>query len=474
MIPEIPEQGVHLLGIGGTAMGSLAGLLTEAGYTVTGSDKNVYPPMSHLLAELGVQVRSPYLPDNIPDGCNLVVVGNAISRGNPELEAILERRIPCVSMPELLKEVFLRPRMPIVVSGTHGKTTTSAIAAWLLESAGRDPGFLVGGISLNFGVSFKRGSGDAFVVEGDEYDTAYFDKGPKFLHYLPRVAIIGNIEFDHADIYRDVLEVERAFRLFANLVPRNGLLVVGTENERAAAVARDAPCPVASFATTTEADWTSEVLASDGDGTRFRIRHHGELVAETTGPFWGDAALRNVLAAVAATEPFGISGEEIGRGLASFRGVRRRLEIRGVERGVTVVDDFAHHPSAIAATLRAARRRFGNRRIWGVFEPRSFTARSSVFQHELARALRSADAVVVAEVLHSSRLSTEGELSEESLVEELRAAGTTASFIPAADDIVRFLTREAGEGDVVLVMSNGPFGGLHEKLLESLRGRTPA
>jgi len=454
-------------------MASLAGLLKETGHRVTGSDQNIYPPMSELLAALGIEVRSPYHADNVPDGCGLVVVGNAISRGNPELESILERRLPYASMPELLKELFLRHRTPVVVSGTHGKTTTSSLLVWLLESAGLEPGFLVGGIPVNFGVGFKTGKGMPFVVEGDEYDTAYFDKGPKFLHYLPQVAIIGNVEFDHADIYRDVSEVERAFRLFANLVPRNGLLVVGVESGRARSIAATAPCPVSTFAATgdpAECDvhWTSEVVSSDSSGTRFRLRHHGEVVIETQGPFWGDAALRNVLAAVAATEPFGVSGDELGRALATFQGVRRRLEVRGEQRGIVVVDDFAHHPTAIGETLRGARRRFGERRIWGVFEPRSFTARSAVFQNELAQALAFADRVIVAGVLHSSRLPEQDELSEEKLVGDLSAAGTPASFIPEPDDIVRLVASEAREGDVILVMSNGAFGGLHGKLLAAL------
>lgn len=450
-------------------MASLAGLLVGSGYRVTGSDQNVYPPMSDLLDELGVEVRSPYAADNIPDECELVIVGNAISRGNLELEAVLERRIAYASMPEVLKELYLRSRTPIVVAGTHGKTTTSAIVTWLLECAGKDPGFLVGGIPLNLGVSYRLGSGEAFVVEGDEYDTAYFDKGPKFLHYLPQVAIVGNVEFDHADIYRDVADVERAFRLFANLVPRNGSLIVGVESELAMAVARDAPCPVSTFAARGAADWTAEVLSSGAPGTRFRIRHLGETVTETEAPFWGGAAIRNVLAAAAAVDLFGVSGDELGAALASFRGVRRRLEVRGEERGVTVVDDFAHHPTAIAETLRGARRRFEGRRIWGVFEPRSFTARSAFFQSELADALSCADAVVVAEVMRTSRLAVEDELSEEKLVEDLRASGTEASFVPTPDEIVEHLSRESREGDVVLVMSNGGFGDLHSKLLAALK-----
>jgi len=367
---------IHLLGISGTAMASLAGLLEERGFRVTGSDNDCYPPMSTLLAELGIEVRSPYAPANLPEGVDLVVVGNALSRGNPELEAVLERRLPYVSMPEVLKDLFLRGRTPVVVAGTHGKTTTSALAAWLLDSSGRAPGFLIGGVPSNFARSFRSGTGEAFVVEGDEYDTAFFDKGPKFLHYLPAVAIVGNVEFDHADIYRDAGEVEKAFRLLANLVPRNGLLVAGIESERARRVAEGAICPVESFAVEGEADWTAEVLERGATGTRFRLHRKGVAIAQASARLWGPAALRNALAAAAAAHFLGCSGSEIARGLSTFSGVKRRLEVLGVAGGVTVVDDFAHHPTAIRETLLAARGRFPGARLLSVFEPRSFTSRS--------------------------------------------------------------------------------------------------
>ncbi|MGH9321868.1 MAG: UDP-N-acetylmuramate--L-alanine ligase, partial [Vicinamibacteria bacterium] len=353
-----PGARVHLLGVSGTAMASLAGLLKERGFRVTGSDKDCYPPMSLLLDELGIEVRSPYAPENLPDGVDLVVIGNALSRGNSELEAVLERRLRYASMPEVLKDLFLRDRTPVVVAGTHGKTTTSSLAAWILECAGRDPGFLIGGVPPNFRRSFRIGTGEAFVVEGDEYDTAYFDKGPKFLHYLPRVAVIGNVEFDHADIYRDAEEVERAFRLFANLVPRNGLLIVGIESERAARVAESAPSPVETFAVEGEADWTAEIQETGARGTRFRIRGRGAEVATVEAQLWGRASLRNVLAATAAVSYLGCSQSDIAKGISTFTGVKRRLEVRGVASGVTVVDDFAHHPTAIRETIAAARDRF--------------------------------------------------------------------------------------------------------------------
>jgi UDP-N-acetylmuramate: L-alanyl-gamma-D-glutamyl-meso-diaminopimelate ligase len=452
-------------------MASLAGLLDERGFRVTGSDNECYPPMSTLLAELGIEVSSPYAPGNLPTEVDLVVVGNALSRGNPELEAVLERRLPYVSMPEVLKDLFLRGRSSVVVAGTHGKTTTSSLTAWLLDSAGRDPGFLIGGVPSNFARSFRSGTGEAFVVEGDEYDTAFFDKGPKFLHYLPTVAIVGNVEFDHADIYRDADEVERAFRLLANLVPRNGLLIAGVESERARRVAESAICPVESFAVSEEADWTAEVLASGAEGTRFRLFRRGLEIVEASARFWGPAALRNALAAAAAAHFLGCSGSEIARGLSTFAGVKRRMEVRGVARGVTVVDDFAHHPTAIRETLLAARGRFSGARVLAVFEPRSFTSRSRVFQKEMAEALALADEVTLAQVFSSGRLPAEEELSEEKLVSDLAASGIEAAFVPRVEEIVARLEKRVKAGDIVLVMSNGSFGGLHQKLLDALADR---
>jgi UDP-N-acetylmuramate: L-alanyl-gamma-D-glutamyl-meso-diaminopimelate ligase len=452
-------------------MASLAGLLRERGFRVTGSDHDCYPPMSTLLAELGIPVRSPYAPSNVPEDVDLVVVGNALSRGNPELESVLSRRLTFVSMPEVLKDVFLRDRVPVVVAGTHGKTTTASLAAWLLTSAGRDPGFLIGGVASNFARSFHVGTGAPFVVEGDEYDTAFFDKGPKFLHYLPAVAIVGNVEFDHADIYRSADEVERAFRLLATLVPQNGLLVAGVESERARRVAESALCPVESFSVEGEADWTAALLGAGPEGTRLRLRRRGVEVAEATTRMWGRASVRNALAAAAAAHHLGSSGEEIARGLETFSGVKRRLEVRGEAGGVTVVDDFAHHPTAIRETLLAARSRFPGARLHAVFEPRSFTARSRVFQKEMAEALSLADEVVLAEVFSSSRLPPEEELSEEQLVSDLAASGVVAAFVPRVEEIVSRVEHRAKPGDVVLVMSNGSFGGIHQKLLSGLGGR---
>ncbi len=451
-------------------MASLAGLLKERGCHVTGSDEGIYPPMSDLLRELEIDARTPYDPSNLPDECDLVVVGNALSRGNPELEAVLERRLAYASMPEVLKEVFLRERTPVVVAGTHGKTTTTSLAAWVLECGGLEPGFLVGGVPIDYGRSFHLGQGDPFVVEGDEYDTAYFDKGPKFLHYLPQAAVVGNVEFDHADIYPDLEAVKRAFRLFVRLVPRNGLLVVGSESEIAMEIAAEAFCPVTTFSAEAEAeaDWKADILEASEEGSRLRIFCRGRKVFEVLAPLWGRVGVRNLLAAAAVGAHFEISSADLGEALASFKGVRRRMEVRGTPRGVVVVDDFAHHPTAIREMLVAARSRWPGRKLWGVFEPRSFTARSRHFQEELAEALAEADEVVVAQVLHTKRLAAEDELSEEQLVRDARAKGTSATFVPEPDEIVRFLNERARGGDVILAMSNGSFGGFHDKLLAAL------
>jgi UDP-N-acetylmuramate: L-alanyl-gamma-D-glutamyl-meso-diaminopimelate ligase len=470
VIPALDGRRVHLLGICGAAMASLAGMLKQRGFTVSGSDQNVYPPMSEVLPELGIEVSSPYQPDNLPDDLDLVVVGNALSRGNPELEEMLDRNLPYASMPEVVKEVFIRGNRSVVVAGTHGKTTTTSMIAWALASAGRDPSFLVGGIAENLGTSYRLGKGGIFVIEGDEYDTAYFDKGPKFLHYLPEVVVLGNVEYDHADIYPDLDAVATAFKRLVNLIPRRGLLVVGAESPLAMEIAGGAFCRVESFSVSAEANWQARRVASGEQGSRFEVLKEGELFAVLEAPLWGDAGLRNMLSAVAVGSWFGLDRQELGEALVSYRGVRRRLEVRGNVRGVTVVDDFAHHPTAVRETIRAAKLRWPGRRLWAVFEPRSFTARSKIFERQLPDALKTADRVVLAAVYSSGRLSADRELSEEELVSDLRQGDVEAWFIPTVEAIVRFLASQLVEGDVVLAMSNGGFGGIHRKLLDALAG----
>ncbi len=461
---------VHLLGICGTAMASLAGLLKEKGCRVSGSDENVYPPMSEMLAEFEIPVHSPYRSDNLATDVDLVVVGNAISRGNPELEEVLDRNLPYTSMPAVVKDLFLRERSPVVMAGTHGKTTTTSLMAWVLQSAKRDPSFLVGGIPLNFGQSYHLGTGENFVIEGDEYDTAYFDKGPKFLHYLPQLVVLGNVEYDHADIYPDLDSVVTAYKRLVNLIPRRGLLVVGAKSRLAVEIAELALCPVETFAVGADATWEVCEIKVDEGGSRFEVWREGKRYASMAGPFWGAGALTNPLAVIAIAHRLGLTAKDIAAGLCSFQGVARRLQVCGEQRGVTVVDDFAHHPTAIRHTLESARQRWPGRNVWAVFEPRSYTARSQVFQDEFAFALGFADRVVLAAVYSSSRLASEQELSEEEVVKALSAAGVEAWFIPEVEEIVDFLSQRLGDRDVVLGMSNGGFGGFHQKLLQRLRG----
>jgi UDP-N-acetylmuramate: L-alanyl-gamma-D-glutamyl-meso-diaminopimelate ligase len=371
-------------------------------------------------------------------------------------------------MAEVVKEVFIRGRRSIVIAGTHGKTTTTSLTAWLLSNAGRDPGFLIGGVPDNFGTSYRNSQGDLFVIEGDEYDTAYFDKGPKFLHYLPEVVALGNVEYDHADIYPDLAHVVTAFERLVNLIPRKGLLVVGAESATAMECARKSHCPVESFSVTNDADWRAKPLESSKSGTRFEVMRKGILFEVFEGPFWGAAALRNALVGIAVGHWLELERNEIGEGLRTFSGVKRRMEVRGERRGVVVVDDFAHHPTAIQETIRGARLRWPGRRVWAVFEPRSFTSRSNVFQKELSDALSEADRVILAKVYSSSRLPGERELQEEQLIETVSEGGVEAWFIPEVDAIVDFLMSNLAEGDVVLAMSNGGFGGIHQTLLDAL------
>jgi UDP-N-acetylmuramate: L-alanyl-gamma-D-glutamyl-meso-diaminopimelate ligase len=460
---------VHLSAICGTAMASLAGLLRERGHDVTGSDEHVYPPMSTQLEALRIPIRSPYAAANVPEDADLVVIGNALSRGNPEVEAVLDRRQRMTSLPALLAEEFLRPRTSIVVAGTHGKTTTTSLLAFLLHRAGLDPSFLVGGVPVDFGRSYRLGGGRHFVVEGDEYDCAFFDKRPKFVHYLPDVAVIGNVEFDHADIYSDLRAVQTAFVRLLTVIPRRGLLVAGVESPALREILPQSPCRVETFAIDGDADWKASDVRPEGSGTRFRLRRRGEDLGELRLGLAGEHNVRNALAALAAAEEAGVDAAIAGRHLESFAGVKRRLEVRGTARGVIVYDDFGHHPTAVRATLSALRRAVGGSLV-AVFEPRSYTSRTRVFQDEYARSFGDADRVIVAAAHLPGKVPEGQRLSESELVEAIRGGGTAAEFIPTVDAIVDRLASELRAGDRVVVLSNGGFGGLPEKLLRALGG----
>jgi UDP-N-acetylmuramate: L-alanyl-gamma-D-glutamyl-meso-diaminopimelate ligase len=467
---------VHLSGICGTAMASLAGLLRERGHDVTGSDQDVYPPMSTQLEALGIPVRSPYAEANVPTDADLVVIGNALSRGNPEVEVVLDRRQRMTSLPALLAEEFLRPRRSLVVAGTHGKTTTTSLLAFLLDRAGLDPSFLIGGIPLDFGRSYRLGRGAHFAVEGDEYDSAFFDKRPKFVHYLPNVAVIGNVEFDHADIYPDLPAVETAFARLLGVVPRSGLAVAGIESPAVLRVLPKALCRVETFGIGVAADWRAEDVRPEGSGMRFRLFRRGRDEGELDLSLPGEHNVRNALAALAVAEDAGVSLEAARPALAAFAGVKRRLEVRGRVRGVTVYDDFAHHPTAVRATLEALRRRAGDDpagkappgRLVAVFEPRSYTSRTRVFQEGFARAFGESDLVLVAAAHLPGKVPEGQRLSEAELVEAIKRAGTEAAFVPEVDAIVARLAAELDEGDRVVILSNGGFGGIHDKLLAAL------
>jgi len=461
---------IHLIGICGTAMATLAAMLKRRGYDVQGSDQNVYPPMSDFLAYEHVTTFSGYQADHITGDIDLVIVGNAISRGNVELEDVLDRKIRYCSLPEAIRDHFLWGSRSIVIAGTHGKTTTTSMAGWLLTHGGLDPSVLVGGIALNFGEhgsSYRLGRGRDFVIEGDEYDSAFFDKTAKFLKYLPDIAVVNNVEFDHADIYADFDAVRLAFRRLVNLVPRNGLLLIGADSPAACELARSAVSRVQTFGTGEDVDWQVHNIESVESQTHFRVRRGGAPFGAFEVGMAGTHNVRNAAAAIAVAHECGLSIERIADGLRKFAGVKRRLEIVGIADGVTIYDDFAHHPTAVAETLAALRGSNPGVRIWAVFEPRSASSCRVVFQDDFARAFAPADEVLIAP-LFRSKLPESERLSIPTLVRDLTNSGTSARAADGIDEIVRTIVREHRRGDVVVLMSNGGFGGIHQKLLQAL------
>jgi UDP-N-acetylmuramate: L-alanyl-gamma-D-glutamyl-meso-diaminopimelate ligase len=458
---------VHLIGICGTAMATLAAMLKSRGFDVRGSDQNVYPPMSDFLNDQQITTLQGYSPEHITADLDLVVVGNAISRGNPELEEVLDRKIRYCSLPEAIRDHFLWGARSVVLAGTHGKTTTTSLTGWLLTHGGADPSVLIGGIADNFGGSYRVGGGREFVIEGDEYDSAFFDKTAKFLKYLPDIAVINNIEYDHADIYPDLESIRVAFRRFVNLIPRRGLLLLGADDPEARAMATNARCKVETFGLSDDADWKAHDLRVEGGSTRFNLRRGGEAAGTFEVPLLGAFNVRNALAALAVGSAVGLNTDTMAAGLRAFKGVRRRMQLRGVAGGVAVYDDFAHHPTAIAETLAGVRSAYPERRIWAIFEPRSATSCRKVFQAEFARAFAPADRVLLPAVFRSS-LPDDQRLSAEQLVADLKAAGKDARYIPKVDDIVTTVGKEAKNGDLVVVMSNGGFDDIHQKLLTAL------
>ena len=459
---------IHLIGICGTAMASLAGMLQQRGFRVTGSDNAVYPPMSDFLASLRIPVSQPFAEKNLEPRPDLVVVGNAISRGNVELERVLDDRIPMDSMAQVLYDEFLRGREPMAVAGTHGKTTTTSMLAWIFHSAGRSPSFLVGGIAENFGASFALGASRQFIIEADEYDTAFFDKGPKFLHYFPDAVILTSVEFDHADIYKDLDAVKTAFQRLVNLVPRRGRIVAWDGSENVSECVARAFCPVERYGFSDSSHWRIVDLNFAEQSTRWSVLREGQRWADFEFPLAGEYNVLNATAAAAMAAGYGISAREIAEALQSFRSVKRRLEVKAEVGGITIIDDFAHHPTAIAQTLKALRTRYPGRRLWAILEPRSNTLRRNVFQRELVESLSVADLAILAAVFKSEAIAERERLDPAAVVGELNRGGTSARLLADADAIVA-VADEMRSGDVVAILSNGGFGGIYEKLPARLK-----
>ena len=456
-------------------MATLAAMLKRRGLDVRGSDQDVYPPMSDFLASQGISVESGYRAEHITPDIDFVIVGNAISRGNPELEEVLDRKIRYGSLPEAIRDHFLWGARSIVIAGTHGKTTTTSLTGWVLTHGGADPSMLVGGVALNFGdggSSYRIGGGRDFVIEGDEYDSACFDKTAKFLKYLPDIAVINNVEFDHADIYADFDAVSLAFRRLVSLVPRKGLLLIGADSPGARAVAEKVHSRMQTFGLGDDVDWQAHDVVAGATSTRFKVRFQRSPFGEFEVALVGVHNVRNALAAIAVATDVGIGPERIGDALKSFAGIKRRLEIVGTASGVTVYDDFAHHPTAVAETLAGLRASNPLARIWAVFEPRSASSCRRVFQDDFAKAFAAADEVVLAPVFRST-LPEALRMSVPELVRDLNQRGTSARAAESIEDIVSTIVDERRDGDLVVMMSNGGFGGIHRKLLDALAPSAP-
>lgn len=469
---QIPPIGghIHLLAICGVGMASLAGLLQARGYRVTGSDQNVYPPMSTYLASVGIEVLPGFCQEHLVPRPDLVIVGNAISRSNPEAQALLDQEIPYISFPQALGEFLIGSRSSLVIAGTHGKTTTSALAAWVLTSAGLDPGFFVGGLPLNFDSGWRAGSGPFVVIEGDEYDTAFFDKGPKFLHYRPQSVILTSVEFDHADIYRDLDHVKSAFLRLMEIIPPDGTLVACGDYPAALEVAAAARCARVTYGNGAAADWTAANLEFRAGRAFFEPCYRGASEGRMEAALLGRHNVQNALAVYALGRALGLDHEKLLPGFRTFAGVKRRQEIRGEERGILVIDDFAHHPTAVRETIEAVRSGFPGRRLWAVFEPRSNTSKRNVFERDFAAALALADRVIVAPVFQPEKVADTDRLSLDRVIDgidRIRGRGH-ARATGGAEEIAQSIARDGCEGDVVLVMSNGGFDNVHDKILRAL------
>ncbi|TNE85940.1 MAG: UDP-N-acetylmuramate:L-alanyl-gamma-D-glutamyl-meso-diaminopimelate ligase [Deltaproteobacteria bacterium] len=473
LIDALPEnlKTIHIIGIAGTAMGALAGMLKDAGYEVTGSDTGCYPPMSDYLEGLGIDVMIGFNASNLDHDPDLVVVGNVVRAVYEEAQALIERDLPYCSLPQILGHRYLDQAHSVVVSGTHGKTTTTSITAWLLEAGGLEPGFLIGGVAKNFDRTARAGAGTHFVIEGDEYDTAFFDKRPKFLHYRPNTCILTSVEFDHADIYRDLDHVKESFRALMDILPEDGLLIVRGDDPGAMDVARGAQCEVWTYGPGFAWDGRIDSVDTDRGVMTFTVTRNGEAIGTFESSLVGEHNLYNQVAACAAAFRQGLDAEALAKGFASFQGIRRRQELRGTPGDIAVIDDFAHHPTAVELTLQALRQRFGERRLWAVWEPRSATSRRRVFQDAYASAFGEADLVIIGAPYDQSRIAEDERFSSDELVQALTQRGLDAMTLEDADQIAATLIDRAQPHDVIAVLSNGAFGGLHSKLLEGLAER---
>ena len=471
---ELPPPGshVHLIAVCGVGMASLAGLLQSRGYRVTGSDQNVYPPMSTYLADIGIQVLPGFRPEHVSPRPDLVVVGNAVSRTNPEAQTALELGIPRISFPQALGQFLIGSRSPVVVAGTPGKTTTAALAAWVFTRAGLDPGFFVGGVPVNFGSGWKVGAGRQVVIEGDEYDSAFFDKGPKFLHYRPEHVILTSVEFDHADIYRDLDHVKSAFRRLMEIVPANGTLVACGDYAAATEIAASARCQRITYGDDAHADWRAGNVEFGSGRVLFEPYYKGKSDGPLEVSVIGRHNVQNALAVYVLARHMAMERTELVEGFRTFAGVKRRQEIRGEQRGVLVIDDFAHHPTAVRQTIEAIRSAYHGRRIWAVFEPRSNTSKRSLFEHEFAAAFTLADRVLIAPVHQPEKIPEDDRLSVDSVVHEINRTCGDDRARKAEDsaDIAKMIAADARPGDIALVMSNGGFDNVHERILRALTG----
>jgi UDP-N-acetylmuramate: L-alanyl-gamma-D-glutamyl-meso-diaminopimelate ligase len=461
-VKEAPKS-FHFLGICGTAMGSVAAALRDRGFEVTGSDENVYPPLSIFLEEKGIRLKEGYQPENIPQDADVVVIGNAMKRGNPEVEAVLNRKLFYLSLPEVLKNYFLRGKHNLVVTGTHGKTTTTALLAWILEKAGSKPSYLIGGIPKNFGEGARLNDSKYFVIEGDEYDTAFFDKRSKFIHYLPELLIINNIEFDHADIFNNLDEIKLSFRRLLNIVPQNGMVLLNGDDRNCVEVAKDCVAQMIEVGFSKNCAQRICDVAFSSSGSRFKL---GDEVFEI--PLVGEFNVRNAAMAATAARFYDVPKAKIAAAFKTFSGIARRQEIRGEARGVKVIDDFGHHPTAIAHTLHALRHRFPGHRLWAVFEPRSNTTRRAVFQQQLPDALKLADGVFIARVAKLEQIPENERLNPMAVVDAISKTGRPAFYEENADAIIARIMPMLKPKDVVVVFSNGGFDNIHEKLLARL------